>query len=78
MRFYTFLYSLFSVRRAKWYPGKDNESEYDYLIICRYLNRLKKNQKTCLQLTTRSLSFWSKRGIDVRVEKLFVEVAFCL
>jgi hypothetical protein len=28
--------------------------------------------------TARSLSFWSKRGIDLRVEKLFVEVAFCL
>ena len=26
----------------------------------------------------RSLSFWSKRGIYLRVDKLFVEVAFCL
>ena len=45
MRFYTFLYTLFSVRRAKWYQGKDNESEYDYLIICRYLNRLLKKSE---------------------------------
>ena len=28
--------------------------------------------------TARSLSFWSKRGIDLRVEKLLFEVAFCL
>ena len=43
LRFYIFLYELFPLPQAKWYPvrknsGKDNEFEYNFLIICRYLD----------------------------------------
>ena len=41
--------------------GKDNKSEYNFLLICRYLN-LVKNQDNFLANTNYNIKFWTNYG----------------
>jgi hypothetical protein len=50
-----FIYQQFPLQRSKWYPvyqeqRKDNEFEYYFLIICRYLNHVKNQRIILLQI----------------------------